>query len=589
MKKIFKFIFILIFAFILWNVCDSSQANSISKISMDIFIEDNGDAKVTEVWTCSNNSGTEVYHPYYNLGNSTIKDLSVKEGSKIYTTLSSWDTSRSFDYKAYKCGINKISNGVELCWGISNYGSHTYTVTYTITNFVSQLTDSQMAYWTLIPYDFSNSIGSVYIKIHANNRFDDDFGVWGYGNYGGTAYVYDGYIEMQSRGVLGSSEYMTILVQFPDNTFNTNNYLNHDFNYYLDMAEEGSTKYTENKVSNIFVVIFSMLFTFLPFIIMISIFIYSLRCSNYTSKIDFSVSGGKYIPRNVDYYRDIPCNGDIFRAYYIAKVYGILKNETDILGAIILKWVKDDIIKLEQKDNNSIFKKEDTIIILNTTTASQYKFSYIEQRLYDMLKIASKDGILENKEFEKWCSSSYSTILGWFKDIDKKEKKTLTDDGYFTTATKKTIFGRKLTKYIATSKLRDEAIQIAGLKRYLLDYSLISEREPIEVKLFEEYLIYAQMMGIAKKVAKDFKDLYPDVIEASKFTSYDYIIFVNTYSARGISKANSAKSAAEARASSYSSGGGGFSSGGGGGGSFGGGGGGRWFSLKIIYVLNQNF
>ncbi len=582
MKKFLKFIFILSFAFVLWNVCNNSQANSISEISMDIFIEDNGDAKVTEVWTCSNNSGTEVYHPYYNLGNSQIKDLSVKEGSKIYTTLSSWNTSKSFDYKAYKCGINKISDGVELCWGISNYGSHVYTVTYTITNFVSQLTDSQMVYWTLIPHNFSNSIGSVYIKIHANSRFNDDFGVWGYGNYGGTAYVYDGYIEMQSKGSLSSSEYMTILVQFPNNTFNTSNKLNHDFNYYLNMAEEGSTKYNVNKVSNIFMVIFSMLFTFFPFIIFIIIFIFSIKYSNYDKKIDFKVSGGKHIPRNVDYYRDIPCDGNIFRAYYIAKIYGILKNETDILGAIILKWVKDDVIKLEQKNNSSIFKKEDTIIILNTTTASQYKFSYIEQRLYNMLNIASKDGILEDKEFEKWCSSSYRSILGWFKDIDKKEKNNLTQEGYFTTSTKKFIFAGKLTKYIATPKLREEALKIAGLKRYLLDYSLISEREPIEVKLFEEYLIYAQMMGIAKRVAKDFKDLYPDVIEASKFTSYDYIIFVNTYSARGISRANSAKSAAEARASSYSSGGGGFSSGGGGGGSFGGGGGGRWrFSLIL--------
>ena len=564
MKKFLKFIFILSFAFVLWNVCNSSQANSISEISMDIFIKNNGDAQVTEVWTCSNNSGTEVYHPYYNLGNSQIKDLSVKEGSKIYTTLSSWNTSKSFDYKAYKCGINKISDGVELCWGISNYGSHVYTVTYTITNFVSQLTDSQMVYWTLIPHNFSNSIGSVYIKIHANSRFNDDFGVWGYGNYGGTAYVYDGYIEMQSKGSLSSSEYMTILVQFPNNTFNASNKLNHDFNYYLDMAEEGSTKYNGNSIGNIFMFIFYMFFTFLPFIIAIVIFAISIKYSNYDKKIDFSVSGGKHIPRNVDYYRDIPCDGDIFKAYYIAKIYNILKNKTDILGAIILKWIKDDIVKIEQKNNNSIFKKEDTIIILNTTNASQYKFNDIEQKLYNMLKTASKDGILEDKEFEKWCSSSYDTILNWFNDIDKIEKNKLVEDGYFIVNSKKSFLFGNLKKYIATPKLREEAIKIAGLKRYLSDYSLINKREPIEVKLFEEYLVYAQMMGIAKRVAKDFKDLYPDVVEASNFTSYDYIFFVNTSSARGVSKAHSAKSAAEARASSYSSGGGGFSSGGGG-------------------------
>ena len=105
------------------------------------------------------------------------------------------------------------------------------------------------------------------------------------------------------------------------------------------------------------------------------------------------------------------------------------------------------------------------------------------------------------------------------------------------------------------------------------DYTLIKDREAIEVHLFEQYLIYAQMMGIAKKVAKQFKDLYPEIIEQSCFTSYDNIIFINMCASNGISQANSA----QARANSYSSGGGGFSSGGGGGGSFGGGGGGGGF------------
>ena len=122
-----------------------------------------------------------------------------------------------------------------------------------------------------------------------------------------------------------------------------------------------------------------------------------------------------------------------------------------------------------------------------------------------------------------------------------------------------------------------EALELAGLKRYLNEYTLIKEREAIEVQLFEEYLIFAQIMGIAKKVAKQFKDIYPEIIEQSNFTSYDYIMFVHMSSHRGISAANTAKS----RAESYSSGGGGFSSGGGGGGSFGGGGGGRRLPLKL--------
>ena len=57
---------------------------------------------------------------------------------------------------------------------------------------------------------------------------------------------------------------------------------------------------------------------------------------------------------------------------------------------------------------------------------------------------------------------------------------------------------------------------------------------------------------------KEFKDLYPEIIEQSNFTSYDNIVFIHMCSSRGITQANAAKS----RAQSYSSGVGGFSSGG---------------------------
>ena len=78
---------------------------------------------------------------------------------------------------------------MELCWGISSYGNHTYTIRYNISNFIANLTDSQMLYWTFIPPDFSDDIGDVNIKIHSYFKIADSVGVWGYGHYGGTAYV----------------------------------------------------------------------------------------------------------------------------------------------------------------------------------------------------------------------------------------------------------------------------------------------------------------------------------------------------------------------------------------------------------------
>ena len=377
---------------------------------------------------------------------------------------------------------------------------------------------------------------------------------------------------MQSDGRLDTDEYMTMLVQFPSKTFNTSNFIDHDFEYYLNMAEEGSEKYqgTSNSSGIGDIGLAFVIFDFIP-IILIIVFLGIFAKKQVVSNLKFGAEGKK-IPSDVAYYRDIPCQKDIFRAYYIGYNYGLLKNKTDILGAIILKWMKDSIIRVEQRESGKIFKKENAVIILNETNPDMIENEQ-EKEIFKMLYEASKDGILESKEFEKWCNVSYSRILKWFDNILDKQRDILVNEGLIIAEEKTSFKIFTSTIYTATPELKKEAIELAGLKKYLKEYTLIKDREAIEVVIFEEYLIYAQIMGIAKEVAKEFKDIYPEIIEQSNFSSYDNIIFINMCTSSGIFHAESART----RAESYSSGGGGFSSGGGGGGSFGGGGGGGGF------------
>ena len=568
MKKVFKILFFALLAYALFTLGKTVSANSINRISMDIFVDSNGNANVTETWNCYSNQSTEIYHPYYNLGNSEITNLSVSMDSTQFETLSSWDTSASFDEKAYKAGINRVSNGVELCWGISEYGTNIYTVNYTITNFVSNLTDSQMIYWTLIPYDFSDRIGQVFINISSDLYFPSSIDVWGYGNEGGTAYVDNGTITMTSEGTLNRNEYMTILVKLPSGTFNTKNNLNQNFEYYYNLAEEGVNR---NETVE------STVISILPFIIFIIIMVFAIVTSKLGSsqeqRLNFENNGNK-LPKTKDipYFRDIPCNKDLFQAFFIGYQFKIVKKRTDLLGSVILKWVRDKKVTLKKDEG----KSSKTSIILNEELISSLE-DEDEQKLYKMFFEASKDGILEDSEFTKWCNTNYSKILGWFDTIIDKEKDKLVKDGLLLEEPK-TLF--KSAKYTVTPELRQQALNIAGLKKYLNDYTLISEREAPDVVLFEDYLILAQMFGIADKVAENFKKLYPDLITETNFYSYDNINFVHIYAVHAMTSAHSAHYAAASR---YSGGGGGFSVGGGGGGSFGGGGGRR--RLPLIFCF----
>lgn len=538
MKKVYAVIGIILIL-----ICSVVQANEMRSIDMNVFIDENGNANVTETWQYYSDSGTECYHSYKNLGNSKIKNLIVSDDVMTYEILDGWDVNGSFDDKKYKCGINNTSDGIEICWGISEYGNKEYVVNYVITNFVSELNDSQMAYWELIPQGTAPQEASI--TIWSELDYEDTLPVWGYGNYGGFCYVADGKIEMKSDGALDDDEYMTILVKFSNGMFNCVEKIDEDFEYYYDLSVENAEKYQEDDVTGTLAVIIFFMITVFTFIL--SIAVISMQENVKVEKSDIKSM------KSAPLYRDIPCNGNVERAFYISALYKLTKKDADLFGALLLKWLKMDLISIQP----DLRGKKKAIVLKNTGDSNDFD-SQKEKEIYNMMKVASKDDVLSQGEFEKWCNKNYNKIFKWLENVKKEEIVELVKEGKITKL--------KKNKYQAESTLTKDAMELAGLKNFLKEYTLIKERAPIEVKMFEEYLIYAQIFGIAKEVQKAFKDLYPDIVAESCYSTYDNINFIYMYS-------NSAmESAARAQANAYNSGGGGFSSGGGGGGSFGGGG-----------------
>ena len=565
MKKLLLFI-IMLFSSIM--VVD---ATSISNIDMDIYVDTYGNATVVETWDAYVNQGTEGWHPYYNLGNSVISDLEVSMDGKSYTIISNWDVDGSISSKAYKAGIYYVDgNEVDICFGISSYGRHKYVIKYKISNFVSTTDDADIIYWNLFPYDFSAEPSNVDITIYSDFKYSDTLDVWGYGKYGAPCYVYNGKIEMTSdNSVVASDEYMTILAKFPKGTFQTNNVLNNDFNYYLDMAEDGAINYSDKTSWWEYLIPFlSVLFNiFIVFIT--SVFVVN---STKNDKCSFGKTGNK-IRKDVPAFREIPCDKDIFYAYWVAHNYNLTKKKEDFLGAVLLKWIHDGNVRIEKITKDGLFKDKvlTNIVFANRPDESQES----EVKLYDYMLTASKDGKLEENEFKNWCNNNYKKIFSWFDDVLYKETMKLVNKGKVTYQKGKTMKIFNYKYFEVNSSMMEVAEQMAGLKKFLKEFSVIDKREPIEVNLWNEYLMYAQIFGMADEVASQFKKLYPEIITDMDSIGYDYtdIMFIRTITNSGIRSASTAKS----RAESYNSGGGGFSSGGGGGGSFGGGGGGGGF------------
>lgn len=519
------------------------KANSINSIDMDVYIDENGNAKITEIWDANLTQGTEGYRPFSNMENKVISNFIVSdESGRVYETLNTWNINKSFSEKAYKCGYNKVYNGVELCFGISKYGHKTYTLKYNISNFVTQYTDTQGIYFKFINFD--QNIGNVKIKVHSNISLNlNNSKIWAFG-YEGTDIFEEGNIVMSSNGSLDSSEYMTLLVRFESNIFKTDNLSDKSFDDIYDEAfndvnkeeyhdddvdnwEGFKNKTLSEKISTVIFGIITFIFTliFSPFGF-IALIIFIIKKGNYSSfNQTYKYENGKNLlnEKDIMYYREIPCNKDLETAYFVSKNYNIINLKSlkkGLMGAIILKWIKNKYITVVPT-KKGLFSIKDNNYALDFNNMT-HADNEIENELYNMMvSAAGFNKLLEPKELERWSKNHYTKIDNWYNSILTKKEKELINNSLIIEKEweVKGLFGNNKNKKFKTltSNLKTEAEHLVGFKKFLLDFSIMPEREYKEVAVWEEYLIFANLLGIADKVNEQFSKIYPNFNKEASF------------------------------------------------------------------------
>lgn len=272
--------------------------------------------------------------------------------------------------------------------------------------------------------------------------------------------------------------------------------------------------------------------------------------------------------KKVDIYREIPCDDDIFEAFFLAEIYELGIKRKNFLGALLLKWIKEGQIKVIKTSKQGLFKEKEVIIFdFSKDLAVNYT---LEVEMYDMLREASQDNILKSWELIKWCRKNYYKYTGWFDNIMVYYGICYEENGLI----EDRIVRKKKKIKVCSLDLHNKAVKLAGLQKFLIEFSKMDDKGVIDVKLWEDYLIYAQIFGVADKVSKELKRIYPSIVaDIDSLYNNDTIKCINRI---GKSSYNFSKYLVDGNELSrgYSSGGGGYSSGGGGGGSFGGGSGG---------------
>ena len=548
----------------------------IRNIDETVVIRPDGSARITQVWDVNVVSGTEFYLPFDHLGPIEISDLQVSEnGEDFVAEGDGWDTDRTREQKRGRCGIVRKKNGVELCWGQGDYGDHVWTVRYTVSGMVMKMGEYNGLYFSFVNPGLCAP--PQHVKVLLVNETggpdwtEENVKVWGFRSES-EIFVEDGAVHAESLEPFRSSSAMTVLVRFDQDLLTPAVEYDKAFEAIMDIAFKGSDYKEKVGIGDILawilIILGLLLFTPVGWIILAAIIflVFSFNYHILGWKFEKKIFGSRKVK---GWYRDVPLKGSIPAAYYV-----LTKGDTmsawdkdysnRLIGAYFLRWVLEGVVEVlpDPENKNRV----------NLSFKQQTSFKEVlENDLFAMVREASgKNLILEADELEKWSKKSFKRFsdvpsraltLGrkWFEDRHYTEKSDrLNKEG------------------------QAQARHLIEFRNFLEDFTLSKERGAIEVTLWQDYLVFAALFGIADKVAKQFEKLYPaDFSKLSRILNgaslYTVMSYSGSISASALRNArvattwsDSGSSGSSSGSSHRSSGGGGHFSHGGGHHSFGG-------------------
>lgn len=534
-------------------------ASSLESLDIQVILNRDGSADIQETRVMDIDEGTEIYIPIANLGGSRIEKFSVSENGKVFENAGSWNSNLSREEKKHRYGIVQQSEGVELCWGIGDYGRHEYVTTYRVTDMVRQLKDGQALYWKFVNDGIEPSPQAMKVTIVRADGVPitaDQTKIWAFGYEGRIEFV-DGRIVAESNGGFSSSNYTVVLAQFLDQPFEASLLWDKTLGEVEAMAKKGSSYEDGNsggveKGFSILEAVVGFIVFSIPLFIA-GIIVYAIKSNKGRRK-----NGARKLKG--EYYRTLHTEEEFDDLIKLLSLIGC--NEMDWITAFFLKWIRDNRLEPIKEEVGLIFKREQTALaIVKGKETPSAEMSRTEARLWSfVMEAAGGNSILEKGEFSRWAGKNKSEFLQWRKDAVEDSTQILISRGLIDRKEGTFLFLPYVSDTL-TQEGKDLKQNLYRFYNYLYEFSLLNEREAVNVKLWDDLMIWAGALGITDRVSKEFAKLYPQYEQETVYRN-NTILTAYAFSQSAVTSY------------SGSSGGGGFSSSGGGGGSFGGGSGG---------------
>ncbi len=569
LKHIIKILIIAIFLILINNNVSNASLH-LNDLQFDTQINEDGSMDVTEIWDIDISETNTLFKTfevdpskYSNIANVQVAEITNGINKSFYKT-NTWAYHLTKDY--YFGGKN--DNGkFEIAWGVgldNSSDTRKYRITYTVTDAIAKYNDCAELYWQFIGEDFEINAEKVSGIIRLPKRANslDDIKVWGHiKTLNGEIYVADSNIVTFKVDRYSSGRYLEVRIAMPTDMLGSVRRTYNKDALPSIIAEETEWAEAANRLRRTNKMIAIGVICFLVAVILIISIIMIKKMRKYIEKL--SKMEKRYKPtQELDYFRKIPDETATPAEALFLNLGGITtssNNIGDIFSATLLDLNLKGYIEIKVDESK---KGKDGIII--KVLKGEEDLPENEKVLFSFLvKMMDYKKETSIKELQKKISSSTSAVSGMMKNLttkvtkiqeekenyNKEEKKKF--DKYLTLLILYLIFGINFIFIIPvsilflinallcfkimrrcntlTQKGVDEAEKWKALKKYMLDFSLLNEKEVPSIVIWEKYLVFATAFGIADKVLKQLKLVYPEIENIDTFnTASSIYIMSNT-------------------------------------------------------------
>lgn len=601
-----KLLFIILFVVILLCALTTKSNASLYLNNLDFYAEldENGNMNVTETWSIRVSNTNTLYKTfnidrtkYSNITNVTVSEIGKGDLSETNTWAYHLDKDTYFGGKN---GDGKF----EISWGVgldNSSATKAYKISYTVQDVIKKYDDCAELYWQFVGSDFeinaSKITGTIKLPKQADSKAD--IRVWGHvKTLNGEIYTTSEDTVQFALDDYSSGNYVEIRIATPTKIFGTvsktysKNMLSSIIEEETKWADEANAVRKRNERIEKIIKITIVAGGVLLLIIFLRKTVKYIKILKNTKKLEPT--------EKLEYFREKP-NKDSTPADALY-LYNNGSTPTsvsfgNIFSATLLNLSLKGYFKIAVEKNEK--GKEETVIYKPQKDVTTLR--YEEERIGRFVKIAiGNEEKITIKELQKYIRNHPTEVSSLIertasaiksKNImnNNYDEKTANQKANYTTkaflyfffavgmwglfpvsivlminAILAILINRKLSNL--TQKGIDEREKWKGLKKYMEDFSLLNEKEIPALEVWEEYLVYATVFGIADKVIKQLKLVYPQIENMDNFNTCSYV-YLMSHTDFNSSFSRAINSSIPSTMSSGSGGGGGFS---------GGGGGGRW-------------